>query len=232
MSPRPRQREAVHAGPDAILEGLYQAHARELQGFARRRVGRQEAEDIVQDAYLHLLQKEHFETLDHPRAFLFRIASNLSVDALRKIRTRSRHAEYEFAMRETGGGAVDPESVAEDAAEVRYFEASLNELPYVCKQAFLLSRIEGFTHSEIASRLKISVRTVDRHLVKATTHLRRRLKPRSAPVKERERKVPSVGVKQLEKLRPGAPAEVFSSVVADPRLTRPTLQKRRVPEEV
>jgi DNA-directed RNA polymerase specialized sigma24 family protein len=36
------------------LAGLYETYARELHGFARRRVGRQEAEDIVQDTYLHL----------------------------------------------------------------------------------------------------------------------------------------------------------------------------------
>ena len=42
---------------NTALAGLYQAHARELHGFARRHVGRQEAEDVVQDAYLHLLQR-------------------------------------------------------------------------------------------------------------------------------------------------------------------------------
>jgi RNA polymerase sigma-70 factor (ECF subfamily) len=219
-------------GPEAVLEGLYQAHARELQGFARRRVGRQEAEDVVQDAYLHLLQKERFETLDHPRAFLFRIASNLSVDALRKIRTRSRHAECEFALRETGWGVIDPESAAGDAAEVRHLEASLNELPPVCRQAFVLSRIEGFTHSEIAERFKISVRTVDRHLLKATTHLRRRLEPSSAPRRYRQRKDASDGAKQLETLRLAGPAKESSNAVADPRLAQSTLENLRVPEEV
>ena len=37
---------------DAVLAGLYQAHAHELHRFARLRVGRQEAEDVVQDTYL------------------------------------------------------------------------------------------------------------------------------------------------------------------------------------
>ena len=42
---------------NTALAGLYEAHAGELHGFARRRAGRQEAEDVVQDAYLHLLQR-------------------------------------------------------------------------------------------------------------------------------------------------------------------------------
>jgi len=39
---------------NTALAGLYETHAGELHGLARRRVGRQEAEDIVQDTYLHL----------------------------------------------------------------------------------------------------------------------------------------------------------------------------------
>ncbi|MGH6800117.1 MAG: sigma factor [Methylocella sp.] len=38
-----------------------------MHGFARRRVRRQEAEDVVQEAYLHLLQHGTAATLEHPR---------------------------------------------------------------------------------------------------------------------------------------------------------------------
>jgi DNA-directed RNA polymerase specialized sigma24 family protein len=65
---------------NTALAGLYEAHAGELHGFARRRAGRQEAEDVVQDAYLHLLQRGTAATLEHPRAYLFCIAANLAVD--------------------------------------------------------------------------------------------------------------------------------------------------------
>ena len=76
------------SAPDAVLTGLYLAHAHELHGFARRRVGRQEAEDVVQDTYLHLLQRGAAATLEHPRAYLFRIAANLAVDLARKTKIR------------------------------------------------------------------------------------------------------------------------------------------------
>jgi DNA-directed RNA polymerase specialized sigma24 family protein len=62
---------------NAALAGLYQAHATELKGFARRRVGREEAEDVVQDAYLHLLQRG--------------TAANLAVDFARKAKIRLRY---------------------------------------------------------------------------------------------------------------------------------------------
>lgn len=141
----------------------------------RRRLGRQEAEDIVQDAYLHLLQKEKFETLDHPRAFLFRIASNLAVDALRKNRTRCRHAENELALCDAAD-SKSAEAAAAEVIEMRRFQAALNELPPVCRQAFILNRIDGFTHAEIAAQLSVSIRTIDRHMVKAQNHLQRRFR--------------------------------------------------------
>jgi RNA polymerase sigma-70 factor (ECF subfamily) len=163
------------SAPDAVLESLYQAHAPELQRFARRRIGPQDAEDIVQDAYLHLLQKEQFESLEHPRAFLFRIASNLSVDAIRKTRTRSRHAECEIALH-SGVAYADNIEAAEDAIEMQRFHAYMEELPPACREAFLLNRIDGFTHSEIAKKLGVSIRTVDRHMVRALTHLQNRFR--------------------------------------------------------
>lgn len=160
---------------EAVLESLYQAHAHELHGFARRRVGRQEAEDVVQDAYLHLLQRGTIAALEHPRAYLFRIAANLAVDAARKSKTRSRYAEDEMEFLGLAANAASPEAIVEGVMELRQFRAFLSELPPLCREAFMLNRIDELTHAEIAKRLGVSVRTVDRHMAKAVNHLRRRL---------------------------------------------------------
>jgi RNA polymerase sigma factor (sigma-70 family) len=153
----------------------YQSHARELHGFARRRVGRQEAEDVVQDAYLHLLQKGAAAALEHPRAYLFRIAANLAIDAIRKTKTRLRYADDEIEFLSFALANAAPEAAIERAFEIRRFQTCLAELPPRCSEVFLLNLIDGLTHAEIAKRLGISVRTVDRHIVKALDHLRRRL---------------------------------------------------------
>lgn len=163
------------SAPDAIVEHLYQTHSRELHGFARRRVGRQEAEDVVQDAYLHLLQKGGAATLEHPRAYLFRIAANLAIDSLRKTKTRLRYVDGETELSPFATASAAPEATAERAIEFRRFEASLAELPPRCSEVFLLTLIDGLTHAEVARRLGMSVRTVDRHIVKALDHVRHRL---------------------------------------------------------
>ncbi|MCL2385292.1 MAG: sigma-70 family RNA polymerase sigma factor [Alphaproteobacteria bacterium] len=168
---------------NATLAGLYQAHAGELHGFARRRVGRQEAEDIVQDAYLHLLQRGSAATLEQPRAYLFRITANLTVDLARKTKTRLRYAADGFEPGEESLAIANPEAATAASLELARLNILLARLPKPCREAFLLNRIEGLTHAEIAERLDVSVRTIDRFMVKA----RALLQPYYGAAEERPR---------------------------------------------
>lgn len=155
----------------AALAGLYQAHAGELHGFARRRAGRQEAEDVLQDTYLHLLQRGTAATLEHPRPYLFRITANLAVDLARKTKIRLRYAGEGLGFDCNAEAPASPGAAAAGAMELRRLQASLAKLPPLCRDAFLLNRIEELTHAEIAGRLGVSVRTIDPYMVKAWAHL-------------------------------------------------------------
>jgi RNA polymerase sigma factor (sigma-70 family) len=157
---------------NAALAGLYQAHATELKGFARRRVGREEAEDVVQDAYLHLLQRGTAANLDQPRAYLFRTAANLAVDFARKAKIRLRYVGEAFDLEANAVAPANPEAATGASMELARLHASLSKLPPLCRDAFLLNRVEGLTHAEIAGRLGVSVRTIDRFMVRAWNHLR------------------------------------------------------------
>jgi RNA polymerase sigma factor (sigma-70 family) len=160
---------------NTAIAGLYQAYSRELHAFARRRAGRQEAEDIVQDAYLHLLQRGTAGTLEHPRSYLYRTAANLAVDVARKAKVRLRHLQEENQFFCNAEGPPSPEAAAVSALELQHLEIALSGLPQICRQAFWLNRREGLSHSEIAQRLGVSVRTVDRQLARAAAHLRETL---------------------------------------------------------
>ena len=67
------------------FEGFYAAHAGEVLGFLRRRLGREAADDAFQETFLRALRAygrlEHGEQL---RAWVFTIASNVVVDAHRR----------------------------------------------------------------------------------------------------------------------------------------------------
>lgn len=153
--------------PERALDGFYRTHARALRGFARRRVGREEAEDLVHDAYVRLLQLG--ETAKLEREYLYRIASNLAVDAVRKVRVRSRHAVEDP---EYCASVASPETIFESSMELRRLRVFLDELSPPCREMFLLNRIGDLTHAEIAERMGVSVRTVERRIAQAQTRLR------------------------------------------------------------
>lgn len=111
-------------------------------------------------------------TLEQPRPYLFRIAANLAVDMARKTKIRLRYAGAGLEFACNAEAPASPEAAAGGVMEVRRLQASLAELPPLCREAFLLNRIEELSHAEIAARLGVSVRTIDRHMVKAWEHLR------------------------------------------------------------
>ena len=68
----------------------FQEHHHDLLRFFTRKLGcRDLAADCTQDTYDHLVRMGQTVTVQNPRAFLFRVAANLSINYLRKARIRS-----------------------------------------------------------------------------------------------------------------------------------------------
>ena len=61
------------------------------------------------------------------------------------------------------------------AQEALLLVAALGELPERCREALLLSRVEGATHLAIARRLGVSPKTVERDIARALRHCVERL---------------------------------------------------------
>lgn len=160
-----------------LLQQLTGIDRDDIQAFASRRVGIQDADDLVQDAYLHLLQRDEAEDVREPRAFLFRMIANLSVDAWRK---KQRCAETKAEDDDVNLDSVAsrlPGPDAQLAGKLAYAEflGLLDELPLLTRHAFVLNKIEGMTHLEIAARLGVSTKSVQRYLLEAMAHFAGRL---------------------------------------------------------
>lgn len=152
-----------------LVHDLYLRHGEELRRFLGRWRGRAEAQDLLQETFLRFLQHDR-SGLANPRAFLYRIAANLAADDYRKacFRTSPRAEDEGWLSADSAPAQIDDAVAAADAGiELRRVWAALSELPAPCRQAFLMSRFEGFTHREIAGRLAISEKTVERHISRA-----------------------------------------------------------------
>ena len=67
------------------------------------------------------------------------------------------------------------ENKEEQSKNVRLLQAGLEELPPRCKEAFLLSKYDKLKYKEIAEEMGISVKTVEIHISKALSVLRKRI---------------------------------------------------------
>jgi RNA polymerase sigma factor (sigma-70 family) len=159
------------------LRLLYETHARELWAFAQRRVGRDEAEDVVHDTYLRVLQYGDKVELENPRAYLYRVAANVATDRGMALKACNDRTESEFDLDALDSHAPGAETIVGARRSLQRCLAALDELPDVYRHVFLLHRIDGLTQSEIACALDIPKRTVERYVAKALEHCLQRLAP-------------------------------------------------------
>lgn len=162
---------------NAFVSGLFEQHGWNLFRFLSARLRRQEAEDVAQQTYLHLLQHPAPGEIANPAAYLYRTAANLAIDSLRREKTRLRYTETEADPEALSSPTPAPETTLDSAARLRRFNAVLEELPELCRHAFVLNKLEGLTHSEIADQLGLSKKTVQRYILKALEHCASRLDP-------------------------------------------------------
>lgn len=153
-----------------INDELFLRMRGELFSFLHHKVGnRDEAADMVQEIYLRW-RRQDVADIGNPRAFLFTVALNLVRDSARRQASANRHA---LAAQTAGEGATvldDPVLRYDGQRQLETLQQVLNRLPEPVHHAFLLFRYDGMTHAEIARRLGISRKTVERHIQRASEH--------------------------------------------------------------
>ena len=150
------------------------AQLRKLKQLLRRRgQSPEDAEDLVQEAFLRLqtfLNEGH--EVQRPEAFLVRTALNLAVDASRRARREHRDQFEPQSIEELSLVDLSPSPEEMFSAEKRLLQIRQvldSKVSVQTREVFFLHRLEGFTHDEIAARLNINVRAVETHIARAVT---------------------------------------------------------------
>ncbi|CAN7616387.1 RNA polymerase sigma factor [Phenylobacterium sp. LjRoot164] len=145
--------------------------------FLNRVRHRADAEDLTQQTFLRVLAADRSEVF-HPKAFVFRVAANLLTDRARDQirrntgRTWSLDDETVIAVPSDN---VTPERIllARDDVD-RALEALAELKPTTC-EVFVLFRLECLPQREIARRLGLTRAAVEKHVMRASAHLVRRI---------------------------------------------------------
>jgi len=181
------RRESALAGVDAF-EQIVDDYQRRLYGFALRMTGnREDAEEIVQDAFVRAyraLGKMSLEQRKELRLqpWLYTITLNVTRNRLRSKRPASvaldALADPDALLRESSERPPQqPEAIVEQNADVALVERALLQLPMHLRAAATLRFIEGRSHPEIAEILHQPIGTVKSHVHRAVRILRKILGP-------------------------------------------------------
>jgi RNA polymerase sigma-70 factor (ECF subfamily) len=152
---------------------LYREHHGWLQAWLRRRLGcAQDADDLAHDTFVRLLGRPAPvlapEALREPRAYLTTVAHGLLVDFWRRGELERAYLADLAARPEPLHPS--PEECLAAVQLLRAVDALLQGLTPKTRAAWLMHRLDGLTHAEIAARLHVSVPRVRQYLANAMRH--------------------------------------------------------------
>lgn len=164
--------------PVSGLLASFQEHYDDLLQFLTRRMSdRQRAADVAQETYLKLVKIEQQAIpVLHARSFIFRVAGNLAIDALRREQRIAANHQTSEAAGELPCPAPPPEAALLASERLQMLDQALLELSSNARQALLLNRVEGLTQAQIARRLGVSESMVAKYIGQALRHCRDWLK--------------------------------------------------------
>lgn len=167
--------DRVRAGDTAAFDTIVERHMRRAFSVAYRLLGqREDAEDLVQDAFMVALEK--IDTFQSGRKFapwFYRILVNRGLNS-RKSRSLRRTDQIPDAV---ASATVSPLRAAEQTELRERLKEVLAELPPRQRAVVEFFELEGFSSTEIADILELSDGTVRWHLHQARHALRTALAP-------------------------------------------------------
>ncbi|MBV7483076.1 sigma-70 family RNA polymerase sigma factor [Bordetella sp. BOR01] len=151
--------------PQDAVHGLYRDHHGWLDGWLRRKLGNAcDAADLVQDTFVRVLRhRAELAMVREPRAYLTTIAKRLLLNHYRRRSLEQAYLEALAALPEPR--APSPEQRLLILEALHEIDAVLHALPQRVREAFLLAQLERMPYEDIAQRLNVSVRTVQRYIV-------------------------------------------------------------------
>lgn len=122
----------------------------------------QQAEDLVQDAFVRLMEYRQMLREDTVKAMFFTILRNLFYDYLRRFYKQQEITAYLYDHIVNHTNELENTIVAADLEKLE--KMKLNELPNKRRMVYMLSRYEDKPIADIAAEMGIALRTAENHL--------------------------------------------------------------------
>jgi RNA polymerase sigma-70 factor, ECF subfamily len=132
----------------------------------------QDAQDVVQEAYLRAFKSFSGFHGSNGRAWLLTIVRNTSYTLLKKNRTADLTTTFDEEIHATGQESVGPATILEHAEDAELIKNAMNKLPAEFREILTLRHQEELSYQEIGEILKIPNGTVMSRLARARAKLR------------------------------------------------------------
>jgi len=172
-TPSEQLMQALAGGDLDAFDQIVLRHQKPAWAIACRFLGdRHEAEDVVQDAFLRLLDAAgRYQPTCSFKTYFYRIISRLCLDRVKKKQPRCLDTMPDVS--DSGPDALGEMEKRQDAEAVR---TALAALPPQQRLAVVLRYYEGLSYQDIASALETTPKAVERLLARGRDHLQAILK--------------------------------------------------------
>jgi RNA polymerase sigma-70 factor (ECF subfamily) len=157
---------------EKVFDALFRKHSKELHDFLYYKYGEiRNPADVVQDAFIKLWNNCSKIQLEKVRSFLFTVANNQMLNEISREKTILNYR----SQKHKGHTSETPEFVLEEKQYMNRLQEAIEALTPDQRVAFLLNRMEGKKHKEIAQMLGISRKTVEKRIYTALGKLREKI---------------------------------------------------------
>ena len=170
--------DQVKAGDQKAFEQLFSIYFARLNDFAKN-VVRDDviSQDIVQEVFVKVWESSAEIESINMEAFFFRLVRNRCIDYIKHIKVvNNRMQEIHISSKYEELYRIDfignePYVLIEQELKAK-IEQTIQGLPERCREVFIMSRIEGLKNKEIAEKLDINIKNVERHISRAMQSFR------------------------------------------------------------
>lgn len=122
--------------------------------------------DLRQDTYVRVYEAADKSRPRAPKSFLFTTARHLMTDRLRRQRIVAIDAVGDFDALNVMTGEPSPEERTSAHQELRRLAEAIDGLPPRCREVIWMRRVDDLPQKEVAARLGVTQKTVEKHVMK------------------------------------------------------------------
>lgn len=155
-----------------VFEGIYKKYSKDLHNFLYYKYGSQiNPDDKAQEAFIKLWDNCKSVTVQKAKSYLFTIANNL---VLNDIKHQKVVLNYQKQPQKQYTNE-SPEFILEGSEFLETYKRALAKLSEEQRVAFLLNKVEGKKHADIAEQLGVTKKVVEYRIYSAFTKLKENL---------------------------------------------------------